>query len=314
MRLKPKVGPAVYSPAWWEQRQFSFGASEAAAVCGLSRWNQPLAVYESKCRRQDETDKATEEQRRGHRFESVVLDMYEEKVGGTIYTHPPMLIHPEHEFMSASPDALWTDEIKSAAIEKLGWSYALDYIPVDAKTTMHSGEFGEPGTDDIPQEYVMQAQQQMAVTDAKRCDLPVLFPNYQMRVYKVERCDSLIGLILDAEREMLERIRNQDPPPPNWSHPKTYELIRAVHGVTGESVHMSEQATLLWAENEELGKKINDLRHQVDLNKAKVLHEMGDAGIGHMTDGRQLIRKRIKREAREVKATEYTSLRCKKNF
>jgi len=309
MRLEPTIGPSVYSDDWWAARQFSFGASEAAAVCGLSRWQQPLSVYESKRNFRPPQHKGTEEQKRGHRFEKVVLDWYLEKTGGTIHL-PPMLIHPKHEFMSASPDALWCGD----EIGKLPWSYGLDYIPVDAKTTAHSAEFGEPGTDDIPQEYVMQAQQQMAVTDAKRCDLPVLFPNYQLRIYKVDRCDSLIGLIVDAEREMLERVQNEDPPPPNWSHPKTYELIRAVHGVSGDVVQMSEQSTLLWSENEELGKKINDLKHQVELNKAKVLHEMGEAGIGNLTDDRQLVRKIIKREAREVRATEYTSLRCKKNF
>lgn len=309
MRQEPVIGPKVYSEEWWKARQFCFGASEAAAICGLSRWQQPLSVYESKRNYAKFNNPSTEAQRRGHRFEPVILEWYTEMREGHIHL-PPMLIHPKHDFMSASPDALWTKEKAG----NLPWSYSFDYIPVDAKTTSHSGEFGESGTDDIPQEYVMQAQQQIAVTDAPYCEFPVLFPGYDLKIYKVDRSDTLINLIIEAESEMLERIRNEDPPEPNWQHPKTYELIRAVHGVSGKTVQMSDFSTNLWEENELLGKQISELKKKQDFNKAKILHEMGDAGVGVMTDGRQLVRKVVKREARNVKASEYTSLRCKKNF
>lgn len=311
-RQKPKVGSPAYTDGWWNDRRDSFGASEAAAVCGVSRYSQPLQVYESKTRANGESNGGTREHhnsalRRGHRFEQAILDWYGERVGGTIF-QPPMLIHPEHSFMSATPDALWcADEIGET-----DWSYSLDYIPVDAKTTQHKSEFGPEGTDDIPQEYVMQAQQQMAVTDAQRCDLPVLFPNYSMCVYTVNRNNDLIGLIVDAEKEMAERIENRDPPEPNWEHPKTYDIIRSIHDVSGGEMHIGGESTDMWIAMEKKQAEVRELEKEIRGVKARVLHEMGDYGVGHLQDGRYLVRKKIKREAREVAASEYITLRCKK--
>ena len=303
----PTVGPEAYTDEWFEKRRSSIGASEAAAICGLSRWQQPLDVYKTKKGASD--TKESDEMHRGKLLEPAVLEWYHGKVGGTIF-NPPLLIHPVHDFMCATPDALWTPEKTG----KLPWSYSCSYIPVEAKTSGKGSDWGEEGTDDIPQEYIMQAQHQMAVTNTARCDVPVLDQNLKFKLYIVNRNQELIDSIIEASREMMERVANNDPPEPNWSHPKTYELIRQVHGVTEGTVQLTEETSELWAEAERLIKESNRLRRGAEINKAKVLHEMGENGIGHLVDGRHLIRKVIKREAKQMKASEYVTLRCKKSL
>ena len=303
----PIVGPEAYTDEWFEARRSSIGASEAAAICGMSRWQQPLDVYKTKQGASDTRE--SDEMHRGKLLEPAVLDWYQSKVGGYLFS-PPLLIHPVHDFMCATPDALWTTQ----DIGNLPWSYSLDYIPIEAKTSGVKGEWGEEGTDDIPQEYVMQTQHQMAVTGAERCDVPVLGHNLNFKLYVVKRNQELIDSIVEASREMMERVANNDPPEPNWTHPKTYELIRQVYGVSEGAVQLTEDASELWAEAERLVKESNRLKRGAELNKAKVLHEMGENGIGHLVDGRHLIRKVIKREARQMKASEYVTLRCKKSL
>ena len=46
--------------------------------------------------------------------------------------------------------------------------------------------------------------------------------------------------------------------------------------------------------------------------KAQVLDEMGSCAVGNLPNGGQLVRKTIKREAREVAASEYVRLTFRK--
>ena len=306
-RVSPKIGPGAYTFEWFKDRKVTIGASEAAAVCGLSRYAQPLEIYNRK-KGVVESEPQTKAQRRGHVFEDATLTLYSDRVGGTLCKDIPMLIHPIWNFMSATPDAIWHPDKK----EFPGYTI-LDSgsIPVDAKTTMHWSDFGEEGTDDIPQEYVMQAQQQMAVTSAPRCDLPVL-KNMDVAIYSVVRNDELIGHIMEAEKEMMERIQNSDPPEPNWEHPKTYDIIRQMYDVSGESKEMSAEADQRWREAATLSGEKTRLEKAIKLLKALVLDEMGDCAFGNLPSGGQLVRKTIKREAKEVAASEYVRLIFKK--
>lgn len=312
-RERPDVGPEPYTDEWYEKRRDSIGASEAAAVCGLSRYAQPLDVYNSKVHwtggKVSRHDQTTPEMRRGHIFESAVLQLYGDKIGGTLYTDVPMLIHPQHKWMVATPDALWTPTDTG----NLPWSYNLDYIPVDAKTTMKWSEFGEEGTDEIPQEYVLQAQQQMAVTGAVRCDLPVLkSSSFDVTVYTVHRNEELIESIFQGEKEMVERIKNLDPPEPNWEHPKTYEIMRKTYAkVQPECVELSAEYQEMWDKTRQLSKE-GKIGKEIDSIKARILHALGDNEFGALPDGRRFVRRLVKTSERHVPAGQYIRLDCKK--
>ena len=130
----------------------------------------------------------------------------------------------------------------------------------------------------------------------------------------IPRNDDLINMIIECGKEMMDRVKNNDPPDPNWSHPRTYELIRQIHGVTDGNVQLSPETTELWIEAERLSKQAAKLKKDAEKCKAQVLYDMGDKCIGHLSDGRHLIRKKVKREAKEVRAMEYVTLRCKKSL
>jgi len=309
----PGIGPEAYTDEWYDRRKTSIGASEAAAVCGLSRYAQPLDVYNSKV----DYDllgqrEMTASQRRGHLLEGAVLALYGDKIGGTLYTDVPMLVHPLHDWMIATPDALWTpDRIN---LRELDWSYSLDYIPVDAKTTIKWHEFGEEGTDQIPQEYVLQAQQQMAVTGAMRCDLPVLKgSSFDITVYTVHRNEDLLSALFESGKEMIQRIKNLDPPEPNWEHPKTYEIMKRTYvRVEPACIELTNEYRDMWDKTRELAKQRTAIGKEIEGIKARILHALGDNEFGSLPDGRRFVRKVIKTSERHVPAGQYIRLDCKK--
>ena len=304
---KPKSGPKAYTKRWFNMRRKTIGASEAAAVCGMSRWAQPLTVYQRKIDGEGEQPK-TEVQMMGHLLEPSILKGYHMKVKGTMQAPVPMLIHPEIPFMVATPDALWTDSDvpKSKIMEH-------NYIPVDAKSSRQQSHWGKEGTDDIPQEYIMQAQQQMAVTGAMRCDLPVFLPTMSIKIYRVLRNDPLIHTIVAAEKEMIERIENRDPPEADWTHPGAAELLGQVYDVKQEvSVQLDGFASSLWDEIEELKAQRANIDGDISTRRARILKLMKDASRGELPDGRTLRRKEVRREEGVVPAYSYVRVSCSK--
>ena len=317
MRELPIIGPKSYTKAWWNKRNKTIGASEAAAIMGMSRWSMPYDVYKKKTfTAGSEYSNASREKafRRGHALEEFVLNEYHLLVGGSIRYPVPMLIHPKYDFMSATPDALWTDVLIKNRPISLQAILSKPYIPVDAKTAARGEGWGEEGTEEIPQEYIIQAQQQMAVTGASRCDIAVMIDgtNYDVRLYPVLRNEDIIESMISAEHEFMERVRDKNPPSPDWTHPKAYDIVRQVGGVTGEAIDMSDEASEMWKEIEELSKKKSEIESAIKTRRAKVLFEMGEAGIGSLPDGRRLVRKVIKRQAKEIAACEYVKLSCQK--
>ena len=301
-RKTPRIGPLPYTDDWFEDRRSTIGASEAAGVCGVSRYAQPLEIFNRK-KHGEESREQTKAQRRGHIFESAVLQLYGDRVGGHMMRNCPMLVHPKWAFMSATPDAIWHPEESQSP------------TCFDAKTTQLWDEFGDEGSDDIPQEYIFQAQQQMAVTGAPRCDLPVLRSgSFDVSIYSVVRNEDLIEIIREAEQEMMDRIKNDDPPEPNWEHPKTYDVIRKTmcNVVEQSSVVLDEHLQELWDESKAMASERTRIEKEIKKRKAKILYALGENAIGCLPDGRQLVRRKIQVSAREVPASEYVRLDCKK--
>ena len=248
VQLMPIEGPVAYSDEWYQARKKTIGASEAAACLGMSGFAQPLDVFLSK--KSDDggkNGKMNDAMQRGKDFEPICLMLYGRNLGGTLHTEVPMLIHPDYPFMSATPDALWSGD----NIGKLDWSYNLDYIPVEAKTTEMFDGWGSEGTDEIPPCYIIQSQQHMAVTGKERCDVPVL-NGFNYKLYHVHRDQEIIDTLVSVESEMIERVANDDPPEINWEHPKTPELVTRMHKVTEKDMALPAEFCEKWLEMETL--------------------------------------------------------------
>lgn len=298
--ILPLVGPDPKTPEWYQARMSCIGASEAAAACGLSPYAQPLDLYLEK-RGMKPPKEETDAMRLGTLMEPVVISEYEHRTG---YATKPcsLLFHGTNRFIGATPDRMVLDQAGR--------------FPMDAKTTTfrRAAEFGEEGSDQIPTDYLLQAQQQMYVTSAERCDIAVLLDGRTLRVYQVARHDDLIEMLVQAETELWQRIVDGNPPEPNWTHPRTPELVRSLHGLQNDLVvELSEETSESWRRYQSLGDRIKILQEERDALKARVLYAMGEAATGRLADGAgELTRKMVTRKAYTVKETSYLDLRERK--
>jgi putative phage-type endonuclease len=270
------------SQDWLEIRRTCIGASEAAAACGQSKWQTPYELAVQKQSGEEIED--NEAMRWGRLLETAVLLGYEEDTGLKTESNSLTYQHPEFPWMIATPDgfAFSQEEIVTMDNGRL----------VEAKTASRytAGEFGETGSDQVPVQYLIQCQHQMAVMDVARCDLAVLIDGRDFRRYTIHRDNDLIELIIDQEQRFIEQLiagvlpeRTDDP-----------RDVEAVHRQW--SKWKPEPVVTTWDGAESLWEWIEALKatiktHETELRKLQSdwKERMGTADTVQL-DGRQVYR------------------------
>lgn len=175
---------------WLARRRQHIGGSDAAAVLGRSQWRTPLEVCQDK--RGELEDAPTRYMERGLVLEPLLIHIYEHLTDRKIEPSEWM-VSEEHPVMAATPD---------------GFDLELDAL-VQCKTAnmYRRKDFGEPGAQDIPDDYFLQCQHEMAVTGAETDVLAVLFAEesvFDGLRYMVEAGMNLqkaAGFVFDLIRE-----------------------------------------------------------------------------------------------------------------
>lgn len=97
---------------WLRFRSNKIGASEVAALLGLSEWDTAYTIWMKKTGRKDEAKKGQSVSfvvDRGNRFEAAVRARYE--LINDLPMNPEVFVHPDYPFISASLDG-WNEEKK----------------------------------------------------------------------------------------------------------------------------------------------------------------------------------------------------------
>jgi putative phage-type endonuclease len=187
-----------------DQRRAGVGASEAAAVMGMSPWAGPLDVYLSKVA-EDPVDISTEAMEAGNYLEDGIARWYADLEGAKIERVNRSLRHPRHDYVLATPDRFIVDERR----RRLGVLEVKD-------VGRDSDEWGATGTDEVPRQYLIQVQQQLAVTDLPYAKLVAFFHDRRQRprVYHIDEKPELQQVIIDAVRTFwFEHVIPRVPPP-----------------------------------------------------------------------------------------------------
>ncbi|SFH98749.1 Phage-related protein, predicted endonuclease [Planctomicrobium piriforme] len=198
----------------------------------------------------------------GLEIEPYVLRLYSKKMKCQVEPNSTMYFHPNHWWMGATQDGRgyrtepepeeWTVESKNAG-----------YRMFD-KTGTDDSKYGEDGTDQVPLTVLYQCQHQMAVMGTERADVPV-FTDNRLRIYTVPRSDELIATIIEAEKELAERIVNGDPPPPDYTHAGTRKLLTSMYGcVVGSKIELGLDLKNAWLEREEISLQLKALEDRKD--------------------------------------------------
>lgn len=169
-------------------RKNGIGGSEAAAVAGVSRWRTPLQVYLDKINKTVEDDKnLSDYQHFGNILEPIVAEEYARRTGKEIIIEDKVLHHSKHPFMLATLD------------RRIKGDDAI--LECKTSTAYKHEEWGEPGTDEMPKEYLLQCAHYAAVCDVSRVDVAVLIGGNDFRIYSYRRNPQLESRLITIEAD-----------------------------------------------------------------------------------------------------------------
>ena len=197
------------------------GGTDISAILGMNPYKTPLDVWLDKTG-QGPPDEDDENKWWGREMEPVLAKRYikecEQKFGSPfdlVIPSPVMLPirHKKIECVVGSPDALWLPTFKE--IKKPGIVTVESQGGVDFKTSGRPQDWGEPGTDDIPRHYHLQADWYMGLTGAAWWDVATLLMSFNRRfmIFRVTRDDDLIGYLQEeAEKFWKDHVLSGIPP------------------------------------------------------------------------------------------------------
>src|SRR3990167_3727247 len=166
-----------------EERRCYIGASDAAAVLGLSRWTTPLAVWAEKTGKVEPEDVSEKLAIwLGNELEETVAKLFELKTGKKVHKVIEPHIHPVHPFLVCHIDRKVEGE--SAVLQCKTAS--------PRKSKEWEGE-------EIPIEYIIQEQHEMMVTGYQHAYIAVLIGNEQFVWKEIKRDEGIIRDIMARE-------------------------------------------------------------------------------------------------------------------
>lgn len=190
----------MLTPEQISVRRTGIGGSDIGAISGLSPYRTPLDVYLEKI---GEAPPFTGNQYTewGNRLESIIAVAYAEKTGKQVVEDNETKRHPEHSFMIAHIDG------------KIGGEDAI--LECKSASVSQASKWGEEGTDQIPDSYLLQCAHYAYVCNVSRVDIAVLIGGNDFRIYRYERNQILEDRILNiATKFWKEHVEKGIPPMP----------------------------------------------------------------------------------------------------
>lgn len=218
-------------------RSRGIGASEIAAIVGLDPFRAPIDVWRTKVEGLRTPD--TPHTKRGRYLESALLRWYADETGNRVRPGVPC-VHPAHPVVLATPDFLVLDEVERCT--RVG--------EIKAPSWRAAREWEEDG---VPDRYICQVQQQMAVIGVAHADIAAYLDD-RLVLIPVELDAELAATLVDAaERFWSSYVLTRVPPPPDASRSYSSWLRQRFRDTRGDYVTATPQAEL-WAERLRLAK------------------------------------------------------------
>lgn len=202
---------------WLAARRHGIGASEIAAVMGLSPWESPFSLFWRKLNGWD--IETTDTMRTGTLLEPVIADWwaYQAMEDGLGTGDAGLLFaHPERPWQLATPDRLVRDIFAQAV------------AVLECKWVAQSWDgWGPAGTDQIPVYYRTQVLWQLDVIGVDDWYLAALGPG-GFREYCGRRDAKDLRIMREAGRRFMDRL-NAGTPPPVDDHLATLAAVKQLN-------------------------------------------------------------------------------------
>ncbi len=239
-------------------------SSVAAAVLDLDPYSSP---YDAMLRITGQsTFEGNQATRRGTWLEPALLQFLRDKTGMDVKPAPFV----SHEDWSG-------DSADGLLVNSLGETHAV----VEAKSVgLHSmHQWGDPGTDDIPEHYLVQCHWHMLHhPQADVCLVPAIFERgLTFEIYEVPRDRAFEAHIQQTARDWHQRhIINKEPVPVGASHADTQALTKKHPRDWDPLLECSEDLASLLLRRVEADKKSKDAKKELDKINNELRSVIGD--------------------------------------
>ena len=183
-------------PQWLEERRRVIGGSDVAAIMGMNPWKTAYRVYQEK-RKEVEDWQGNQATDWGKRMEPALRQWYSDVTGRPVRLPDKIIVSGKYPFMGASLDG-----------------YTDDGRIVEIKTARSGKDWGEPGTNQIPDYYAVQVHHYMTITGFQVADIPVSIAGSSPSLYIVEADKEISEMIIEACAKFWERVQSGNPPDP----------------------------------------------------------------------------------------------------
>lgn len=265
------------------RRRQGLGGSDIAAIIGLSPWRTPRDIYLDK-KGLAEPEPETDVQYWGQVLEPIIAAEYSRRTGRKIERCSVQFQHPEHPFLVGNLDRVVYDDPGKKPVVK-GKLITKRILECKKSSQFLASNWGEPGTDQIPEYYKAQVQWYMGITGAEVCDVAVLIGNSDFRIFTVYRDDAVIAYLFAEGVAFWRDYIETDTMPPARSIDDIENVFR---GVQKERRFASDEITEKVDRYKELEEKIKALKAEQEPLKVVICDHMGDAVELVASDARKL--------------------------
>ena len=223
---------------WLKERKNYLGGTDLSSIAGLNPYRTALDVYLDKTS-DDIACETNAAMRWGNLLEDVIAKEYSEVIGQTIAIEPNTIYHPEYKFLAANIDR---------------WVGDKEYV-LECKTAgfTRCKEWGELGTDQIPESYLIQCAYYASICDVPKVDIAVLIAGQDFRIYTYHRNKDLEDKIIKIGVNFWHNHIEKRIPPKCVSTRDTFNLFPQSnhHKIVAETNIMEKWEQLKAAKEEE---------------------------------------------------------------
>ncbi len=220
---------------WLKARRAGVGASDIAAIMGISPWSTPFQVWASKVAEIPE-DEGNEAMRWGHILENVILDEWGVE-NRLVFDRDQLIRSIDVPIMMATLDGLTMTadgfEAVAEAKNRAEWSW-----------------------DSIPEHYYAQVQWQLAVTGYQIGYLIVLFAGRHLETFEIEADNDYQTRQILAASEFWKLVEANEPPPTDGADNPLMASLWPYH--TEQAVEVGADAAVELYEARSAAKKAED--------------------------------------------------------
>jgi putative phage-type endonuclease len=201
---------------WLKKRKTYIGGSDIGAIVGSNYKTTPLDVYLDKVSEGECIDDMNEPAYWGIQLESVVAEEYSRRTGLEVKKPEEVIYHSEYPHIAANLD---------------GWVNGESHI-LECKTASFTKahEWGEAGTDQIPESYLYQVAYYCAITGATRADIAVLIGGNDFRIYQYLKIPEMETKLIKAANIFWNKYIVSKTPPEPRSEADTAKLFPKASG------------------------------------------------------------------------------------